>query len=91
MRLQVEPGDSNTSAQEPPSTNGADANGNDDTHQNGEPSSAPTKGSSKDGTKTSEEARLTEEERRKAKIAARDALTRRAMEQEEQMETDGSR
>lgn len=88
-RIQVETGESNTSAQDPSSKD--DAEGNGDNQQNGEASSAPAKGSSKNGTKAAEEARVTEEEKRKAKIAARDAMTRRAMEQEERMETDGSR
>ncbi|KAJ5875395.1 uncharacterized protein N7473_012742 [Penicillium subrubescens] len=93
-RIQVEAEESNASAQDPSLLmNGAEGNDNDngDVQQNGETSSAPAKGSSKNGTKAVEEARVTEEEKRKAKIAARDAMTRRAMEQEEWMETDGSR
>lgn len=88
MRAQVEAGE--TPAQEPSSKNGAESNGNGDSQQNGESSFAPAKASAKNGAQTAEEARVTEE-KRKAKIAARDAMTRRAMEQEEQMETDGSR
>jgi hypothetical protein len=83
-RIQVEAGESNASVHDPLLTNG-------DAQQNGETSSAPPNGSSKNGTRAAEEARVTEEEKRKAKIAARDAMTRRAMEQEEQMETDESR
>ncbi|KAJ5355218.1 uncharacterized protein N7496_012430 [Penicillium cataractarum] len=89
MPAQVEAGE--TPAQEPSPTNGAESNGNHDAQQNGESASATAKGSAKNGAKTAEEARVTEEEKRKAKIAARDAMTRRAMEQEERMETDGSR
>lgn len=92
-RMQVEAGESNASGQDPSLTNGPQGNNNDngDTQQNGEPSSAPAKGSSQYEKKAAEEARVPEEEKRKAKIAARDAMTRRAMEQEERMETDGSR
>jgi hypothetical protein len=89
MRAQVE--SQETSAQDLSLTNGAESNGNGDAQQNGETSSAPVKGSTKNGANMAEEARVTEEEKRKAMIAARDAMTRRAMEQEEQMETDGSR
>ncbi|OOQ89267.1 hypothetical protein PEBR_17083 [Penicillium brasilianum] len=89
MRAQAE--SQETPAQGLSLTNGAESNGNGDAQQNAETSSAPAKGSTKNGANTAEEARVTEEEKRKAKIAARDAMTRRAMEQEEQMETDGSR
>lgn len=88
-RAQVEAGEA--PAQEPSSKNDAESNGNGDAQQNLESSSVPAKGSAKTGAKAAEEARVTEEEKRKAKIAARDAMTRRAMEQEEQMETDGFR
>lgn len=92
-RIQVEAEESNASPQDPSLTNGAEGDGNEDgdAQQNGETSSAPAKGSSRNEPKAFEEARVTEEEKRIAKIAARDAMTRRAMEQEERMETDGSR
>lgn len=77
------------SEQDPSLTN--DANDDGEARQNGDHSSVSANASSMNDTKSAEEARATEEEKRKAKIAVRDAMTRRAMEQEEQMETDGSR
>jgi hypothetical protein len=88
MRAPDEAAGSNTSEQDPSLTN--DANGNGETRQNGDPSGVPSNAPSMNDTKAAEEVHATEEEIRKAKIAARDAMTRRAMEQEEQMETDGS-
>lgn len=80
---------SDTSEQDPSLTN--DANDNGEARQNGDPSSVLANASSMNDTKTVEDARATEEEKRKAKIAARDAMTRRTMEKEEQMEPVGSR
>ena len=89
MRAPDEAAGSNTSEENPSLT--IDANGNGETRQNGDPSVDPLNAPSMNDAKAAEEVRATEEEIRKAKIAARDAMTRRAMEQEEQMETDGSR
>ncbi|KAF3391288.1 hypothetical protein F1880_007702 [Penicillium rolfsii] len=90
-RIQGEAEQSNALAQDSSLTNGTEGNDTSDDQQNDKASSVPAKVSGKNGVKAAEEARVAEEERRKAKIAARDAMTRRAMEQEERMETDGLR
>lgn len=84
---QPDAGDTDQSAQEPPRE---DLNGEANSQRNGD-SSKRTNEARSNGKGGVSDSKTSAEEKRKAKVAARDAMTRMAMEREEAMETDEAR